>query len=105
MTIAEPMPITATAAKRRAGALFVDIRPQVARHAGSITGALLLEPAAVTDRFNPKSPQRISGIDRSQDIVVCSVSSRRAIPTAKELRRMGYQNVYYIDGGYRAWVS
>lgn len=92
-----PQPISAATARRRhgAGALLVDIRPQVARHQGSITGALLIDPAAIADEIT----------DRHREIVVCSVSSRRAIGAAEQLSRLGYKRVHYLAGGYRAWLT
>jgi rhodanese-related sulfurtransferase len=88
-------PISAATAHRRhgAGALLVDIRPQVARHQGSITGALLIDPAAIADKIT----------DRHREIVLCSVSSQRAIPAAEQLSRLGYDRVHYLAGGYNAW--
>jgi rhodanese-related sulfurtransferase len=92
-----PRPISAATARRRhgAGALLVDIRPQVARHQGSITGALLIDPAAIAEH--------LSGVDPHQEIVVCSVSARRAIPAAERLSSLGYVRVHYLAGGYTAW--
>jgi rhodanese-related sulfurtransferase len=92
-----PQPISAATARRRhsAGALLVDIRPQVARHQGSIAGALLVDPAAIAEH--------ISGVDRHREIVVCSVNARRAIPTAEQLTSLGYGRVHYLAGGYSAW--
>jgi rhodanese-related sulfurtransferase len=92
-----PQPISAATARRRhgAGALLVDIRPQVARHQGSITGALLVDPAAIADQIT----------DRHREIVVCSVSSRRAMPSAEQLSRHGFNRVRYLAGGYSAWLS
>jgi rhodanese-related sulfurtransferase len=88
-------PISAATARRRhgAGALLVDIRPQVARHQGSITGALLIDPAAIADKIT----------DRHREIVLCSISSRRAIPAAEQLSSLGYNRVHYLAGGYSAW--
>ena len=102
---AVPLPISAATARRRrgAGALLVDIRPQVARHQGSIPDAVVVDSGAIVEHFNLESPQRISGLDCDCEIVVCSVSSHRAIPTAQELTRLGYQHVYYLAGGYAAW--
>jgi rhodanese-related sulfurtransferase len=102
-----PWPIGATTAQRRhaAGALLLDIRPQVARHQGSITDAVVMDADAVAERFNLQSPQRIPGLNHTSEIVVCSVSSRRAIPTAELLTQLGYRNVYYLAGGYDAWRS
>src|SRR5262245_23758880 len=92
-----PQPIAAATARRRheAGALLVDIRPQVARHQGSVTGAVLIDPAAIAEQF--------TGVDRHREIIVCSVSSRRAIPAAEQLSRLGYDHVHYLAGGYAAW--
>jgi rhodanese-related sulfurtransferase len=92
-----PQPISAATARRRhgAGALLVDIRPQVARHQGSITGAWLIDPTAIAEEIT----------DRHREIVVCSVSSRRAIPAAERLSRLGYNRVHYLAGGYGAWTA
>jgi rhodanese-related sulfurtransferase len=92
-----PRPISAATARRRhgAGAVLVDIRPQVARHQGSITGALLIDPALIATE--------LTGIDRHREIVVCSISSRRAIPAAEQLTTLGYDHVHYLAGGYPAW--
>jgi rhodanese-related sulfurtransferase len=100
-----PVAISATAAQRRhrAGALLLDIRPQVARHQGSITDAVLVDVAAVAERFNLCSAQRIPDLDYGREVIVCSVSARRAIPTAELLTRLGYRNVYYLADGYSSW--
>jgi acetyl-CoA acyltransferase len=69
-----PQPISAATARRRhsAGALLVDIRPQVARHQGSIAGALLVDPAAIAEH--------ISGVDRHREIVVCKTPAAPSPP-------------------------
>lgn len=102
---AVPLPISAATARRRcgAGALLVDVRPQVARHQGSIPDAVVVESGAIVEQFNLKSPQRISWLDCDCEIVVCSVSSHRAIPAAQQLTRLGYRHVYYLAGGFAAW--
>jgi rhodanese-related sulfurtransferase len=100
-----PMPITPDTARRfyDAGAVLVDIRPQVARHQGSIPNAVLVEADEVGERFNPDSPRQLAGVDFQREIVVCSVSSRRAVPAAEQLRRLGYDRVYVLSGGFSDW--
>jgi rhodanese-related sulfurtransferase len=100
-----PLPISAATAHRRqcAGALLVDIRPQIARHQGSITDALIVDAAAIAEKFNPHSAQGIPGLHRDHDIVVCSINARRALPTAADLMRLGHNHVYFLAGGYAAW--
>ena len=100
-----PLPISAATAHRRqrAGALLVDIRPQIARHQGSITDALIIDADAVAEKFNPQAAQRIPGLHRDRDIVVCSINSQRALPVATRVMRLGYNHVYFLAGGYTAW--
>jgi rhodanese-related sulfurtransferase len=102
-----PRPVSAATAHRRhdAGALLVDVRPQIARHQGSIPDAVLVDTGAIPTCFTEESPDRIAGVDHDREIVVCSVSSRRAIPAAERLARLGYHHVYYLDGGYLAWQA
>jgi rhodanese-related sulfurtransferase len=56
-------------------------------------GALLIDPAAIAEQIT----------DRHREIVVCSVSARRAIPAAEQLSRLGYDRVHHLAGGYAAW--
>ena len=98
----EPLPVSPATAERHvgAGALLVDVRPQVARHQGSLAEAVLADTDTITERF-----RALSSDDYNREIVVCSVSSRRAIPAAERLTRLGYRHVYYLAGGYTAWQS
>jgi rhodanese-related sulfurtransferase len=54
---------------------------------------LLIDPAAIAEQIT----------DRHREIVVCSVSARRAIPAAEQLSRLGYDRVHHLAGGYVAW--
>ena len=55
----------------------------------------LLAPAAIADQI----------ADRHRAIVVCSVSSRRAIPATEQISRLGYDGGHYLVGGYGAWTA
>jgi len=55
----------------------------------------LLAPAAIADQIT----------DRHREIVVCSVSSRRAVPATGPISRLGYDSGDYLVGGYGAWTA
>lgn len=95
-----PFPMSAASAKRRqaAGAVLLDIRPEVARRQGTIAGALVVEADQLAKSWLP-----LTEFDRDRDIIVCSVSSKSAIPTAELLTRRGYRHVFYLAGGYTTW--
>jgi len=99
---AAPLPISAaTAARRqRTGALLLDIRPQVARHQGSIADAVVVDP----NRLGEPSLETAE-LNRERDIIVCSISTKRAMQAAELLTRQGYRHVCYLAGGYTAWRS
>jgi rhodanese-related sulfurtransferase len=99
---AVPLPISAASAKRRqlAGAALVDVRSQIARHLGSIAGAVVIEPARLAE-----SPFPTVEPDRSRDIIVFGNSAEQALPAAEWLTGHGYGHVYYLVGGYAAWRS
>jgi rhodanese-related sulfurtransferase len=94
------LPMSAASARRRqlAGAVLLDIRPQVARHQGSIPGAVVVEPVQLDESWLAAAE-----LDPDCDIIVCSISAKRAIASAELLTRRGYPHVYYLAGGYTAW--
>jgi rhodanese-related sulfurtransferase len=83
-------------------AVIVDARPQVMRHQGSLPGAVVVEPTDVRERFTP-TPSGTFPVVRDPDteIAVVSVSSQ-APAIAEQIAGLGYTNVHYVDGGYRA---
>ncbi|WP_168704228.1 rhodanese-like domain-containing protein [Gordonia paraffinivorans] len=99
----------------RAGkAVVVDARPQVVRHQGSLPGAFVVEPSEVPARLRPsptgsfpviKDPSaKAREIRRDTEIAVVSVRSE-APRIAEQIAKLGYTNVHYVDGGYRALRS
>ncbi|WP_372435960.1 rhodanese-like domain-containing protein [Williamsia soli] len=89
----------------RGDAIVVDMRPQVVRHQGSLPGAVVVEPHELLAAFDPSSKRRIPVIDDlDTEIAVVSVSSQ-APQIAQRIAALGYTNVHYVDGGFRALRS
>ena len=44
-------------------------------------------------------------MDPSAEIVLYCESGGRSLLAAENLRRMGYANVFSLEGGYRAWLA
>ncbi|MEE3850792.1 rhodanese-like domain-containing protein [Gordonia sp. LSe1-13] len=90
---------------QRSRAVLVDARPQVMRHQGSLPGAVVVEPTDVREHFTP-TPSGTFPVVRNPDteIAVVSVSSQAPV-IAEEIAGLGYTNVRYVDGGYRAMRS
>jgi rhodanese-related sulfurtransferase len=100
---ADPISAAEAAEHRDRGtAIVVDMRPQVVRHQGSLPGAVVVEPGELEDAFDPGSSRRIPVIDSlDTEIDVVSVKSQSA-RIAEKIASMGYTNVHYVVGGYRA---
>ncbi|MDV7100416.1 rhodanese-like domain-containing protein [Gordonia amicalis] len=100
---------------RAGNAVMVDARPQVVRHQGSLPGAFVVEPSELPDLLSPTptgtfpvirdaGEARRKKIARDTEIAVVSVSSE-APRIAEQIADLGYTNVRYVDGGYRALCS
>lgn len=78
-------------------ALFLDIRSPKERQIAYIEGSHLLPP--------PKVKEEIASFasDKSENIVLYCASGKRSLAAAKELSKLGYQNLYNLDGGIEAW--
>lgn len=95
--VALPMSVASATRRQLAGAVLLDVRRQVARHQGSIAGAVVVEPTQL------QSWLATAELDPDRDIIVCSISDQRAIAAAQLLAGSGFPHVYYLAGGYTAW--
>lgn len=90
--------LDALRASNAAFALF-DIRDPVEAERGHVAGSTVLPRRSIEER--------IAGLvaDRSTPIVVVDDASGRASLASATLRRLGYANVRWLDGGIQAWRS
>lgn len=95
------------AARVAAGALLVDIRPEVYRaDEGAVPGALVIERNVLEWRLDPQSDARLpqaTGHD-VEVIVLCNEGYTSSV-AADSLRELGLVRSGDVIGGYRAWAA
>ena len=77
----------------------VDVREDAEWAAGHIPGATHLSKGLVE-----RDIEKLVA-DPAAEIVLYCESGGRSLLAAENLRRMGYTNVFSLDGGYRAWLA
>lgn len=91
-------------ALRRAGVLFVDIRPAADRVAeGGIPGAVAVERIVLEWRLDPHGAHRIDGFDEHATVVLFCNEGYASSLAARELQRLGLTRATDLVGGFRAW--
>jgi rhodanese-related sulfurtransferase len=95
------------AARLRAGAVLVDIRPAAQREQeGTVPGALVVERNVLEWRFDPASDARLpeaTGYD-VEVVVLCSEGYTSSL-AADALRTLGLTRTTDVIGGFRAWLA
>ncbi len=90
-----------------AGALVVDIRPEVQRaRDGALPGAVVIDRTVLEWRLDPTSPYRASGVDDPgrRIVVVCDQGYSSSL-AARSLRDLGLERATDLVGGFQAWLT
>ena len=90
-------PAQLTALLNRDNALLVDLSPAAEFEKGHIAGARNIAPS----QFDPEHKQ----LARARDlpIVVACRSGQASMAAAARLRKAGFTNVHWLEGGIAAW--
>jgi rhodanese-related sulfurtransferase len=90
-------PLAATLMMNREHALVLDVREESAFASGHILGARNIALAGLKDR--------LSELDkfRKKPVIVCCEHGRQAGSACDTLRRAGFEKVFKLAGGLRAW--
>lgn len=99
LRIREITPFEARRAARAKGTIFLDIREPEELAGGVLPGAVHV-PRGLLEAL---APQRLP--DLLTGIIVYSEDGRRSALAALRLQDLGYQNVWNLHGGFRAWKS
>jgi rhodanese-related sulfurtransferase/phospholipid N-methyltransferase len=97
LRVREITPFEARRAARAKGTIFLDIREQDELAAGTLPSAVHV-PRGLLEVLAPERlPDPLTGI------IVYSEDGRRSALAALRLQDLGYQNVWNLHGGFRAW--
>jgi rhodanese-related sulfurtransferase len=78
-------------------ALLIDVREDDEWRAGHAAGAEHLGKGIIERDIEAKVP------DKSKELILYCGGGYRSALAADVLQRMGYTNVYSMDGGWKAW--
>lgn len=88
----------------RGDAVLVDIRePGEREENGYIPGSVPMPRGMLEFYADPTSDYHRPEIDPSKRVILHCASGGRSALAADTLRRMGYQRVAHVDGGFKAW--
>ncbi len=87
-----------------AGAILVDIRPELNRVTeGEIPGALVIDRNVLEWRLDPASDARLPIASYDAWIVIVCNEGYASSLAAASLQQLGIHRATDLDGGYRAW--
>ncbi|MDQ3206939.1 MAG: rhodanese-like domain-containing protein [Pseudomonadota bacterium] len=90
-------PAELTSLINRDNALVVDLSPTADFEKGHIAGSRSVAPS----QFDPENKLLASA--RSLPVVVVCRSGQASAQAAKRLKKAGFEQVYWLDGGIAAW--
>jgi rhodanese-related sulfurtransferase len=89
-----------------AGALVVDIRPDVnRREEGTLPGAVVIDRNVLEWRLDPTSGHHLPGATEDRRIILFCNDGWASSLAAVTLQDLGLINATDLVGGYRAWVQ
>jgi rhodanese-related sulfurtransferase len=94
------------AAEVAAGALVVDIRPEVnRREEGTLPGAVVIDRNVLEWRLDPTSGYQLPEATEERRIILFCNEGWASSLAAVTLQDLGLVNATDLVGGYRAWVA
>ena len=83
--------------KIKGGATFIDVREDSEWQAGHAKGAIHLGRGVIERDIEKAVP------DKNKELVLYCGGGFRSALSADNLQKMGYTNVFSMDGGWRGW--
>lgn len=79
--------------------VLLDVREPAEYEAGNITNSVHIPRGVLEFKAEEMLP------DKSARIIICCASGGRAALAGETLETLGYSNVSYLDGGYKAYCA
>lgn len=79
-------------------ALLLDVRTDAEFASGHLTGATQI------DFYRSDFEEALSALDKNQPVFVYCRSGNRSGKAAKQMKAMGFKEVYNLEGGIGAWA-
>lgn len=79
-------------------ALLLDVRTDAEFASGHLTGATQI------DFYRGDFQEALSALDKNQPVFVYCRSGNRSGKAAKQMKAMGFKEVYNLEGGIGAWA-
>jgi rhodanese-related sulfurtransferase len=83
----------------KSGVMFLDVREPDELQSGHAPGAINIPMGSVESQIGKQVP------DKTTTLVVYCQGGRRSVTASQMLMKMGYKNVFNMEGGYKAWLK
>ena len=80
-------------------AVLIDVRKPEEVAEGKIDGAVNI------DYTDSSFPQKIAELDKSQPYFVYCKSGKRSSDAAQQMEKLGFENIFVLEGGYAQWLE
>lgn len=90
-------PVQATLKINREDAIVIDVREQNEYAQGHIPNAKHIPAGAIEQRAKELEAHK------SQPVILCCASGARSASAAATLRKLGFEQIYNLQGGLAAW--
>lgn len=86
--------------------LLIDVRQELEFYHGYIPGAVNIPRGSIEFNIADSTFWDNAGLyqpEKDERIILYCLKGQRSVLTAESLKKLGYKNVFYLEGGYKKW--
>ena len=85
---------------------LIDVRQELEHYRGYIPGSVNIPRGSL--EFNIEDPEYWDGVglyepEKDERIILYCLKGQRSTLAAESIKKLGYKNVYVLDGGFKKW--